>query len=184
MGTGQLLATTDINSSAPQSFYGILDGTAGVFSTVSSPITRADLTPITNVQTGITLSATSKGWYLDLGAGGTTANPVGWRVIAPPVAYNGVVAFASMLPQGGDCSASGQSRVYVMNFTTGKSVLSPAAPYETFDTSVTDLRFISLGGKPHLIAGDSDGNIRKVGADLASGAGVRLLNWRELPTVE
>ncbi|MGR4868652.1 PilC/PilY family type IV pilus protein [Variovorax sp. LARHSF232] len=184
VGTGRLLAVTDISSSAPQSFYGILDGTAGAFSSVSSPITRADLTPITDLLTGISLSATSKGWYIDLGTSGSGTNVVGWRMVSPPVAYNGVVAFASMLTTGDACSPSGQSRVYALNFTTGKSVLSPAAPYETFTNSVTDLRFVSLNGRPLLIAGDNQGGIRKVGTDLSGSASTKLLNWRELPTVE
>lgn len=184
VGTGKLLASTDISSAAVQSFYGILDGTAGAFSTVSSPATRAQMTPVADVLEGINLTVSSRGWYLDLGTSGTGANTVGWRMVSPPTAYNGVVAFASMLTTGDACSPSGTSRVYALNFSTGKSVISPAAPYESFDNSVTDLKFVSLNGRPLLIAGDNQGGIKKVGADLTGSATTKLLNWRELPTVE
>lgn len=184
VGTGSLLAATDINSAAQQSFYGILDGTAGAFSSVASPATRSDLTPVTDVLTGISLSGTSRGWYIDLGTNGTGSNTVGWRIVTPPVAYNGVVAFSSMLTTGDACSPSGKSRVYVLDFTTGKTKLSPTAPYQAFTNSVTDLRFVSLNGRPLLIAGDNQGGIQKVGADLSGSSSIKLLNWRELPTVD
>ncbi|HYP82890.1 PilC/PilY family type IV pilus protein [Variovorax sp.] len=184
VGTGKLLAPSDINVDQEQSFYGILDGTAGAFSTVTSPITRATLTEIDDLTKGITLSDSSDGWYMDLGLDTSGPNTIGWRVSSPPAAFNGVLAFSSMLTTGDACSPSGQSRVYAINFTSGRTVLTSGAEYQSFTNSVTDLRFVSLNGRPLLIAGDNQGGIGKIPANLSDASAVKLLNWRELPTVE
>ncbi|MBT2336437.1 pilus assembly protein [Variovorax paradoxus] len=180
LGTGRLLDASDVNSAAAQSFYAILDGTAGAFNAVATPITRAQLTQVTDVTAGITLSSTSKGWYLDLGA----ASGVGWRMVSSPVAFNGVVGFSSLLTTGDACSPSGQSRVYAINYGTGRSVLLPAATgFVSVPSAITDLRFVSVDGATRIVAGTTKGDTKKVDADLTSGISLRLLNWREVPAV-
>jgi type IV pilus assembly protein PilY1 len=132
------------------------------------------------VTTGTTLASTSAGWYIDLG----TDTSVSWRMVSNPVAYNGVVAFSSLLTTGDACSPSGQSRVYAINYGTGKSVLVPASSgYVSVASAVTDLRFVSVDGSPQLIAGTTKGDITKIPTDLKSGITLRLLNWREVPAV-
>jgi type IV pilus assembly protein PilY1 len=180
LGTGKLLDSSDVNSKAAQSFYALIDGTAGAFNTVSTAITRANLTQVTDVTTGTTLASTSAGWYIDLGVD----TSVSWRMVSNPVAYNGVVAFSSLLTTGDACSPSGQSRVYAINYGTGKSVLVPASSgYVSVASAVTDLRFVSVDGSPQLIAGTTKGDITKIPTDLKSGISLRLLNWREVPAV-
>ena len=180
LGTGKLLDSSDVNSTAAQTFYAILDGTAGAFSTVSAPVTRSQLTQVSDVTAGITLSNTSKGWYLDLGASGG----VGWRMVINPVAFNGVVGFSSLLTTGDACSPSGQSRVYAVNYGTGRSVLLPAnSGFLSVSNSVIDLRFVSVDGTTRIVAGTTKGETKKVDADLTSGISLRLLNWREVPTM-
>jgi type IV pilus assembly protein PilY1 len=180
LGTGKLLDSSDVNSKAAQSFYALIDGTAGAFNTVSTAITRANLTQVTDVTTGTTLASTSAGWYIDLGID----TSVSWRMVSSPVAYNGVVAFSSLLTTGDACSPSGQSRVYAINYGTGKSVLVPASSgYVSVASAVTDLRFVSVDGSPQLIAGTTKGDITKIPTDLKSGITLRLLNWREVPAV-
>ena len=70
VATGKLLDTTDVINGQMQTFYTIIDGTASSFNTVTTPITRSDLTPVLQTQlTSInTLSSTSKGWYDDRGS--------------------------------------------------------------------------------------------------------------------
>ena len=180
LGTGKLLDSSDVNSTAAQTFYAILDGTAGAFSTVSAPVTRSQLTQVSDVTAGITLSNTSKGWYLDLGASGG----VGWRMVINPIAFNGVVGFSSLLTTGDACSPSGQSRVYAVNYGTGRSVLLPAnSGFLSVSNSVIDLRFVSVDGTTRIVAGTTKGETKKVDADLTSGISLRLLNWREVPTM-
>jgi type IV pilus assembly protein PilY1 len=183
VGTGQLLSTVDVSSTAMQSFYAIIDGTAGGFKTVTTPITRATLTQVTDVTAGVTIPATSNGWYFDLGTG--------WRVVTNPVAYNGIVAFSALMTSTNACSPAGTSEVYAVNYATGTSVLNSTttgsttpAPYISFTTSVTNLKFISNNGSPELIAGTTSGSVSQVGANLSSTVATRLLNWREVPTAE
>jgi type IV pilus assembly protein PilY1 len=183
VGTGQLLSTADVSSTATQTFYAIIDGTAGGFKTVTTPITRSTLTQVTDVTAGVTVPATSNGWYYDLTGS--------WRVVNNPVAYNGIVAFAALQTSTNACSPAGTSEVYAVNYSTGKSVLNSTttgsttpAPYIASTTAVTNLKFISNNGSPELIAGTTSGAVTQVGANLSSIIATRLLNWREIPTAE
>jgi type IV pilus assembly protein PilY1 len=189
VGTGRLLASTDISTSAAQTFYAILDGSAGGFSSIVLPITRLSLTPVSNITVGITLSGSSKGWYYDLGSSGGTA----YRIVVTPRAYNGVVAFATLLTGGDACSPSGSSQVYAVNYLTGTSVISATQTGSSTNTgavtasvtttnAVTDLRFVVLNGSPELLAGTSTGELKQIYASLSGTTATRLLNWRELPT--
>jgi type IV pilus assembly protein PilY1 len=183
LGTGRLLSTGDVSSSQVQSFYAIMDGAAGSFKTVTTPVTRATLTPVTDVTQGATIPATSNGWYYDLGAS--------WRVVTGAVAYNGIVAFAPLATSTNACSPSGTSEVYAINYATGTSVLSsnttgsttPAA-YESFATAITNLTFVSANNTTELIAGTTAGVISQVPANLSGTIATRLLNWLEIPTAE
>ena len=185
VGTGRLLASVDISSTQIQTFYGIMDGTAGGFKAVSTPITRATLTPVTDILAGVTIPAGSNGWYYDL--------PAGYRVLSMPVAYNGIVAFSALIPTTDPCNPQGLSNVYAVNYATGQSVLNStttgAGPpttvgYDAFATAVTNLRFIKTNSVPELIAGTTTGALSQVAANLSSTLATRLLNWREIPTAE
>ncbi len=180
-GTGQLLDSTDVTSTREQTFYAIMDGNATSFNpVVATPITRADLTAVTDLATGVTLSTTSKGWYLDLG----TQSGVGLRMVNNPTAAGGIVAFASLQTTGDACSPAGLSRVYAIDFSNGSSALVPDGPFVGFTSSITDLRFISVDGKVRLVAGDVKGVLTNIGFKPTPGSGLRLLNWREVPTVD
>lgn len=180
-GTGKLLDSTDITSNKEQTFYAILDGNASAFRTgISAPITRSGLTQINNLATGETLSATSMGWYLDLGF----ESGIGWRVVNNSTAYDGIIAFAPLLTTGDACSPAGVSRVYAIDFANGSSALTDGAAYQTFTSSITDLRFVSVDGRARLIAGNVRGGLDNIGFRPPTSVGLRLLNWREVPTVD
>jgi type IV pilus assembly protein PilY1 len=204
-GTGVLLAVTDVPNTQTQSFYAIIDGTATGFNVVSTPITRANLTPVTNTQLGGTagtpptpptpnmLPAGSKGWYTDLG-NDTPAPPgsnIGWRVILNPQAFNGIVTFATSLTTATDpCSPQGSSRVYAIDYATVNSVLQPSVsgnpipPFDLYAVAAINLRFAGANGNPEIVVGFTNGVPEKVPANLTSTLATRLLNWREIPTVE
>lgn len=180
-GTGQLLDSSDVNSAREQTFYAIIDGNASGFRTgVVAPVTRADLTPILNLASGATLPSNSMGWYLDLGKD----SGIGLRLVNNPVAFDGIVAFASLLTTGDACSPGGTSRIYAIDFSNGSSALVPAGDFVNFTTSITDLRFISVDGKARLVAGDVKGTLKNIGFRPPTSVGLRLLNWREVPTVD
>lgn len=178
VGTGVLLDSTDVVSTAAQSFYAIVDGTASTFSTITAAATRSTLTQVTDPAAGATLSASSRGWYTDLGSSGGVA----LRIASDIETFNGIIAFSSLLTTGDACSPAGTSRVYVLDFGTGKTVLTSKLAYVPFTNAVTDLKFITANGSPQLIVGDTTGAITKIDADLTSGTTLRLLNWREIPT--
>ncbi|MBU2407871.1 MAG: pilus assembly protein, partial [Gammaproteobacteria bacterium] len=191
-GTGQLLDTVDINLSSTQAFYAIIDGTSATFGTaaslpagVSYPIVRSKLTALTDTDliSGTAISyANTAGWYLDLGVASGTA----WRLVSNPTSINGVVGFASLLTTGDACSPSGQSRIYAIDFGTGQSIITPAGtvPYVSSTSAVTDLKFVSVDSRIRLVAGDVQGRLRDVPVPPMTGQSVRLLNWREIPTVD
>lgn len=194
VGTGVLLAATDINNTQMQSFYAILDGTAAGFTPVSTAITRSDLTAVTtsNLTLINTLSTTSKGWVLDLGI--DAGSGIGWRVLLNPQAYNGIVAFSTSLTTGSDpCSPQGSSRVYALDYSTVTSVLlttptdsstPTTVPFDSYTAAAINLRFTGANGTPELIVGFTAGNPQKVPASLTGTLATRVLNWREIPTVE
>jgi type IV pilus assembly protein PilY1 len=180
-GTGQLLAATDITSNKEQGFYAVLDGTASAFkSAISRPVVRADLMAVPDLTTGVTLTSTSNGWYYDFGAG----SGVGWRLVNSPTANDGIVSFTTMLTKGDACSPSGVSRVFAIDFQNGSSVLTDVNGFASFDSSITDLRFVSVDGRVRLVAGNIRGELDKVNFRSPAGSGLRLLNWREVPTVD
>jgi len=184
LGTGQLLSTTDISSPARQTFYAFIDGSAGAFKQITTPITRATMTPVADVTAGVVVPATSKGWYYDL--------PSGSRVITVPklVAYNGIVAFSALVTSSDPCNPSGASNVYAMNYATATTVLSPigsaasSPAYVPFTYAVTNLSFVSANSNVELIAGDTSGAVSQVKANLSGVVATRLLNWAEPPTAE
>jgi len=182
-GTGQLLDPVDIGAPDMQSFYGIIDGNAAAFATFSTARTRTSLTSADLVN-GTDLS-TGPGWYVDFGI--DSASSYGWRMIENPTTYGGLVAFATLLPTGDACSPSGKGRVYALDFTTGKSVLvgTPAGvPYASSDDAIINIKFVGVDGKARLYTGDVKGNVVNRAFTPPTPTSVRLLNWREVPTVD
>lgn len=184
-GTGQLLDTSDIASTTAQSFYAILDGTATGFAPADAtmPITRENLTALTNLGTGVTLPITSKGWYLDFGA--DSSSNIAWRLTLNPLAFNGIVSLATLLTVGDACSPSGISRFYAIDFGTGKSALTPdGQAFVESNSAITDLAVVGVDGKTRWLTGNVQGEVKKQNVKEPSGLGLRLLNWREVPTVD
>jgi type IV pilus assembly protein PilY1 len=206
-GTGALLAVPDLPNTQEQSFYAIVDGTASGFNPISAPITRANLTAITSAQIGGTTSAlgvisaptpnplspTSLGWYTDLGRDipAPPGSGIGWRVLLNPQAFNGVVTFATSLTTATDpCSPQGSSRVYALDYATVDSVLQPSVAgavvpsFDTYGVAAINLRFAGANGVPEIVVGFTNGLPEKVPANLTNTLATRILNWREIPTVE
>jgi type IV pilus assembly protein PilY1 len=205
-GTGVLLAVPDLPNTQEQSFYAIIDGTASGFNPISAPITRSNLTAITSAQIGGTtlagvvsaptpnlLSPSSLGWYTDLGRDipAPPGSGIGWRVLLNPQAFNGVVTFATSLTTATDpCSPQGSSRVYAIDYATVDSVLQPSVAgnvvpsYDQYGVAAINLRFAGANGVPEIVVGFTNGSPEKVPANLTNTLATRILNWREIPTVE
>lgn len=197
VGTGRLLADSDINNGSLQAFYAIADGSAkpGTFWTTAPPgkafpITRADLNANASTLSGISSSpASALGWYIDLSAtsvrSGDTTLSIAERVDVNPDANFGIVAFAANLPNGDACNPSGTARIFAMRLATGKTVLTNASgaliAYAPNSTGViTDIAIQRVNGRIRLNVGDRSGIAANVPGDLSSGLSLTRLNWREV----
>jgi type IV pilus assembly protein PilY1 len=198
LGSGKLLANSDLGNTQPQAFYAIIDGTGNRFNTaaqlpsgISFPLRNtgagARLRKLTDLTQPVTLDLTTEmGWWVDLGnlAGGGP----GWRVIADPTAFLGTVAFSTMVPSGDVCNPSGNNRVYAIDLGTGQSRLlagqTTVAFLQTLPGVINDLRFFSVGGKPRLLGGSDAGEVGQFQGNWTAVTGVRRLNWRELQLAE
>lgn len=192
VGTGKLLSQNDRSSTQEQAFYAIKDGNSVRFNRsgdlptgVSFPIRRNNLTPNPDWVTGVVNAApTSMGFFTELGLDAETG--LAWRVVSDPTSFLGIVAFTSTLPTISDpCQPSGRSRIYAGDFVDGLSKLlgdnNMAISYITSrDGVVTDLRFLSVDGKPRLIAGTDQGAVRQMRGSFGSALGLRRINWREV----
>jgi type IV pilus assembly protein PilY1 len=194
VGTGKLLADSDVGSSAPQSFYAIVDGSAafGAFygspsqplpARASFPVKRSQLSADTSLLSGIGSSpGSAMGWYFDLPASSGSAQ----RVNVDPYANQGIVAFIANLPNGSACSPSGTGTVYAVNFANGQTVLANSdlsTPVEAIPTSGlgTDVVIVNVDGKLQLYSGGSKGSVAKDPATLTTATGVKQINWRDVP---
>jgi type IV pilus assembly protein PilY1 len=192
VGTGRLLADSDIKSTAIQSIYSVYDGTKafGYFqaaSTYDTPLTRSDLVANTTVLDGIGSSpTTSAGWYIDLSV--ATSSPyLAERVNVDPVAYDGSAFFGVNLPNGSICSPSGTGYILGFNIATGKSVLQDStgtyiAQSATMSGVITGLSVQNVNGTVRVISGDSTGTTATTPSSLTTSTGLLRMNWREVPT--
>jgi type IV pilus assembly protein PilY1 len=201
VGTGRLLAPSDISSTQIQTFYSILDGktTVGGFFTsasgslptgISFPVTRSVLVDNTNLLTGITpTTAKPMGWYYDLSTDSTTG--IAERIIVDPATYFGIVGFAADLPSGTTCNPTGSNRIFATSYTTGVSVLTSPTDSATqiawstaVNGMVTQLQFDNINGTVYLDAGSNTGGRVSVQGSWVANGNFHRINWREVPTAD
>ncbi|MBW8758112.1 MAG: pilus assembly protein [Burkholderiales bacterium] len=194
VGTGRLLADSDISSGAQQSFYAFVDGlsASGAFygapsqplpSGVSFPITRSQLNQDTSVLTGIgSAPSSAMGWYLDLSVSGGIAE----RVNVDPIASQGVVAFIGNQPNGSACSPSGNGTLHALRFATGQTTLVGAdlvtlAASAALSGIGTDVAIVNVDGKAEVTSGSSKGNVKRDNLQQDSAGAIKQINWRDVP---
>jgi type IV pilus assembly protein PilY1 len=192
IGTGRLLADSDVKSAAIQSIYSVYDGAVGfgLFKAASSyatPLARSDLVANTSVINGIGSSpSTSTGWYLDLSADSSSPY-IAERINVDPAAYDGSAFFGVNLPNGSICSPSGTGYVLGLNIATGKSVLQDStgafvAKSTAMAGVITELSVQNVNGTVRVIAGDSTGTTATTPSSLTTSTGLKRMNWREVST--
>lgn len=193
LGTGKLLADSDLASGAVQSFYAIVDGTGkhGDFytgstlpSNVDFPITRSKLEENKDLLAGIGSTPTSSmGWYFDL----PVSNGIALRVNVDPTANQGVVAFVANRPNGQACSPGGVGAVYATAFADGKTVLTgkdgkAVAWLSPTGGTLTDIAIQRVDDRLQLIVGGNDANgkptVMRAPAKLTTASGLKQMNWR------
>ncbi len=205
VGTGKLLARSDITTNNQQTFYAIIDGTASSFNTASTlpagetfPLTRADLVPVADststssttvsLLTGIGSSPSEpSGWYIDLATSSTGGSSE--RVTVTPTSNYGVVTFAANLPIGDVCSPSGTNRVFGLDFGLAKTVLidhngALINASSALSGLATNLAITNVNGTLHITEGTSTGAVGNVPGNLSSGSNLKQLNWNEIPSAQ
>ena len=196
VGTGQLMHSVDIPSTAVQTFYALRDGTLSnpnSSATVTFPVGRGSLAALTNPTTGVT--ATSLGWYLDLTLHPGTSGSPAERVVNSPTANEGFIAWVAQKPSDDPCSPAVDSYVYILDYRDGKSRLtdssgSSISSYQVPSTDGFAMKVVFVrdaGGKVRAVlstgAGGAGGGGRltDVRSRLNSVSGIPVrLNWREV----
>ncbi|MDI1298852.1 PilC/PilY family type IV pilus protein [Methylotenera sp.] len=194
VGTGRILADSDVNNTQAQSFYAILDGnqtqpfsSSTLPANGSYPVTRSQMVDNTTTlaTTGVVADNTKPmGYYIDLGSeSGST-----YRVNIDMVSSAGVVAFIANSLGGDACSPSGFYKVYAFTYGGGKSViLSGSSIVDTIKRPGRGSVLVPEreDGNPNstgIVVGDDTGKGTKIDINQPSGTGFKLLNWRELPS--
>ncbi|AEK62468.1 pilus assembly protein [Collimonas fungivorans] len=186
IGTGKLLADSDIKSSQQQTFYAINDGTGSHFDTSASlptvvgkyPITRANLNNDTNVINGIGATPQKpSGWYIDLGQ---NANHIAQRVTSQAATNGGIVSFAANLPDGDVCTPSGSNDNYAVSYGTGKSQYSDQ-PFVTTAGLNNGIYFANVNGKVKVVTSNTDGKSKLNDPAASLNNPFNRLNWRQIP---
>jgi type IV pilus assembly protein PilY1 len=150
-------------------------------------VLRAGLVKLTDLTLPVTLNlSTDRGWWIDLG---TSAAGPGWRVITDASSFYGVVTFAAMVPSGSVCNPSGTSRVYSIDAGSGQSqLLASDGSVISYSTAlagvVNEHRTLSVNGTGRLFASNDNGETRVLKRKPPANAGLRRLNWRELPLAD
>lgn len=193
VGTGKLLADSDIGSTQKQSLYVIADGTRGfgefyrendLPSGVSFPITRSQLSAVTDVTVGLgSKPAEYMGYYVDFGP--AQADAIAERVDVAMVANAGVIVVPVNRPTGEPCEPSGTGRVMALTLSAGKSVFvdgTTTVPYYAADGVVRDLAILSINGRARVYVGNDKGQMKKLDWNLTPAIDAKRLNWREVPT--
>ena len=94
-----------------------------------------------------------KGWYINL-------DPAGEKILAQGTVFYKTFYITSYIPNDDPCLPGGESRLYALNYKTGKPVLSFSGA-DSDEDGVADLeRYTSLGGgipsKPVMVINEGD----------------------------
>jgi type IV pilus assembly protein PilY1 len=122
VGTGKLYDDTDLADTQLQTFYAIRDGTASTPSALpGTPVSRAttgmlSLPALDSTNQFGLANVPDKGWYHDL--------PAGSRIVVPPQAAFGVVAYIATRPQTDPCLTGLPVTLYARDYGTGQSLLT------------------------------------------------------------
>jgi type IV pilus assembly protein PilY1 len=209
IGTGRLLADSDIASSQGQTLYAIADGTREAFykvtptrtlpAAVSWPITRSTLNVNTDLTLGIgSAPASEMGWYFDLSGPASGASE---RVTTPMAADGGQIAVPANTPNAQPCEPGGTGRLLVINLADGRTALrdannDPVASSPSVGL-IDTVAFVSISGKRTVLFGTGQTTVTPgssaqpcpIGPNgiascepMPTTATLKRLNWREVQT--
>ncbi|SEL27146.1 type IV pilus assembly protein PilY1 [Roseateles sp. YR242] len=195
VGTGQLLSTSDLTTTALNRIVVIRDGyetryatTTDLPSGVTWPIinnsTRSDLQDIST--TAASLPSSKVGYLIDLYNATSTA---GYRVVYPGDGYGNYMSYSAIRPSSTDaCSSSGVSTTFDIDLSTG------AVTKTLYNFVVTSTRYVEtdgvvkrvVSGKPATTTSTSTTQDGDTAASVGSSTtgDKKVINWREIPLHE
>ncbi len=201
IGTGKLLDAADLNSTQPQTFYAINDGSRLSFYNSATlpavaggyPITRDDMVDATSsLLTGFTQnSAKPMGYFIDLGTNPNNGKPNFINTELASAA--GLIAFAANSVDNTDvCKPTGSNLTYALSYGTGQSALQDASgsrvTYIAGTGLTTSLNFVqtNFSDPTNLkLINSADNQPPLVFTPKFSTTNAfTQLNWRELPTAD
>jgi type IV pilus assembly protein PilY1 len=132
-GTGKYIETSDLTSTAVQSFYGIKDNDAAIGARATNLQSRGfsvtgatiDGLPVRAFDASASLDPTKKGWFVDLPAPVTTPPTAAERMVGDPFLLGTVLVAASIVPNADPCDAGGTGYINAIDAYTGTSVQNP-----------------------------------------------------------
>jgi type IV pilus assembly protein PilY1 len=176
IGSGQ--RGRPLSTDTEDRFYALRDYVLGPMTqalyNAVTPITDADLVPVTTVNSNVT--AGSPGWRLDLDIGGAN----GEKVLAESRTFNNRVIFSTFQPSASATPCSPQpgiNRVYQMSIFNGAPVTNLDGSADTDPLAMSDLFVEYTGGIPStpqalFVDGDSDGDGIPDSEDDSDGDGI------------
>ena len=203
VGTGKYLDTTDSTTVAGynDSMYAMKDGTR----TMTEPTANGLTLPVTRTQlvsqsgtTALTIPSVSSGkdgWVMDF------AVASGEKMNVDPVAFGGVINWATNTPSADPCSLGLKGNVYNRDYATAQSYTVNSSgttiPSYAIDAGITKIQVIKLADKTRVIVGTDSAisNSGTGGTSLGSSSGLGTqeciactvtigkairTNWREI----
>ncbi|WP_417066914.1 pilus assembly protein [Niveibacterium terrae] len=198
IGTGKLLASSDLVTANQQSFYAFRDGSrtraygpspaasnqSSLPTNGSFPITRSQMVKNTNLLLGYAKDLNyPMGWYYELISSSE-------KITSSIVANEGVVSWTAYLPSTDVCSPGAASKTYAAEYDTGKSRITidnVTVEYLSSSSYLVKVQFVKdASGKIRAILTTGDptaagGQIQALSGSFGRnyGKGVRV-NWREI----
>lgn len=183
VGTGRLLALTDVNVTQDNAIFALNDGSDTNFS--SSSIKLSDLVDVTSNVNGVDASAnpTSRGYFIKIGAD---------RVNVEMKSAGGILLVGANSTTNSACTPDGVGAVYAFEYGTGKTALASSQRSETQKGAISGVGFYNINGSLYAgaaIGGSSSekgalGSYQQVSLKSSSAMGFTRMNWRELPINE
>ncbi|MGC3963858.1 MAG: PilC/PilY family type IV pilus protein [Rhodocyclaceae bacterium] len=199
VGTGRALDSSDLfaetgvanpTTQQRQTVYAIRDGNyETTFSAdalpggATYPISRTNLTAVSDITAGVSIASTSMGWYYDLP--GTNSSNQTERIVSNFSVNGSLVMWLGSTPNGVDvCDPGWTTSIYVANMATGQSALVNSngniIAKITTSFAATGVVFGRVGNQIRIIVTDDKGNTQTVGEPLGGGSRPKFVNWRAL----
>jgi type IV pilus assembly protein PilY1 len=168
VGTGRILADSDVNSTQTQSFYAILDGNQ------SQPFNASTLPAGGSFPVDRSQMVNNTSTIATTGAIADNSKPMGY--------------FMDLGNESGSCNPSGKNKLYAVAYGSGKSAIlnSSGTIIDSYSGNglATNVSFFRKDGNTtsRISISNDSGSSDSIQVNPSSATGFTPLNWRELPS--